>query len=57
VVGIYFYRKVLALTYFISKCNEFGIPKNPPVKCAVCGFKAKNEGGLRHHVVIHGREK
>jgi len=45
------------LTYFISKCSEFGIPKNPLVKCAVCGFIAKNDGGLRHHVVIHGRKK
>jgi len=45
------------LIYFISKCNEDGIPKNPSVKCAVCGFVAMNEGGLRHHIIVHSRKE
>jgi len=45
------------MTYHISSCDEKGFPMDGPIKCAVCGRISKNEGGHKHHIAVHRRDK
>lgn len=35
--------------YFMSQCNELGIPKFRPITCRICGFIAKSERSYNSH--------